>query len=443
MTLRLNPALDEQELYEFAVDTEHWAMLDQIADHPHAWPELSEWARLMAADPKQAAPPPEPSATKRRGLLYRAHPPLIDVKDQSDDDGVRPMSGGPASDDAEPDQHANDVDTDLTAIIASFDRFDDEHSLPEGNMTDHDDADEDDAASSVPRVNARTLARTAGAMLLVVLLVAGGMTVRHVQQTRESARRQTAAAQAVSRCSTAADAASTARKEYRTMLDDATSLAGTTKADSLADTTLLDELSALVEASDSGTAIAACPTNSAEKATANERINRKAAKEYQSMTSSLGKAMDDVETSKLDKIIATARKLLESSKGKVSDDSVRTTLRKAIDARDAAAIAKASKTVNDNIAAKTKADKEAEERKAEEEKRRAEQEQKEQEEAAQPRQSTPSWTPSYTPSYSTPSTPSVPQQTAPQQQSVPQQSKPSTPQQSTPKTDPGNDGSML
>ncbi|NEG89836.1 hypothetical protein [Bifidobacterium aerophilum] len=438
MTLRLNPALDEQELYEFAVDTEHWAMLDQIADHPHAWPELSEWARLMAADPKQAAPPPEPSATKRRGLLYRAHPPLIDVKDQSDDDGVRPMSGGPASDDAEPDRHANDVDTDLTATIASFDRFDNEHSLSEGNMTDHDDADEDDAASSVPRVNARMLAMTAGAMLLVVLLVAGGVVVWHLQQARESARRQTVTAQAVSRCSAAADAAKAARKEYRAMLDDAVSLTDATKADSLADTTLLDDLSALVEASDSETAIEACPTDSAEKATANERINRKAAKEYRRMTSSLGKAMDDVEASKLDKIIATARKLLESSKGKVSDDSVRTTLRKAIDARDAAAIAKASKTVNDSIAAKTKADKEAEE------KRRAEQEQKEQEKAAQSQPSTPSWTPSYTPSHSTPSTPSVPQQqTAPQQQSVPQQSKPSTPQQSTPKTDPGNDGSML
>lgn len=90
-----------------------------------------------------------------------------------------------------------------------------------------------------------------------------------------------------------------------------------------------------------------------------------------------------VEASKLDKTVDDASRLLKDSEGKVQDARTRETLSKAIKARDAVAIAKAVKAVNDSKAAKEKADAEAK-AKAEQEaaKRKAEEES-----AAEPQQS--------------------------------------------------------
>lgn len=86
-----------------------------------------------------------------------------------------------------------------------------------------------------------------------------------------------------------------------------------------------------------------------------------------------------VEASKLDKTVDDASRLLKDSEGKVQDARTRETLSKAIKARDAVAIAKAVKSVNDSKAAKEKADAEAK-AKADEEaaKRKAEEEAAEQ-----------------------------------------------------------------
>ena len=67
-------------------------------------------------------------------------------------------------------------------------------------------------------------------------------------------------------------------------------------------------------------------------------------------------AVKTVEASKLDKTIDDASRLLKDSEGKVQDARTRETLSKAIKARDAVAIAKAVKAVNDSKAAKAKAD---------------------------------------------------------------------------------------
>jgi len=80
---------------------------------------------------------------------------------------------------------------------------------------------------------------------------------------------------------------------------------------------------------------------------------------YEKHTGSLKKAVDAVNDSKLAKTIDTAKTLLESSNGNVQDDKTREELSKAIEAKDEAAIAKASKAVNDSIAVKQKADEEA------------------------------------------------------------------------------------
>ena len=81
---------------------------------------------------------------------------------------------------------------------------------------------------------------------------------------------------------------------------------------------------------------------------------------------SLENAVRAVNDSKLEKTVSDAERLLNDSDGKVQDASTRDELSKAVKAKDADAIAAASKKVNDSMAAKTKADEEAQ-RKAEEE----------------------------------------------------------------------------
>ena len=70
-------------------------------------------------------------------------------------------------------------------------------------------------------------------------------------------------------------------------------------------------------------------------------------------------AVKAVETSKLDKTVDDASRLLKDSEGKVQDDKTRDALKQAIAKRDADAIAKAVRAVNDSKTAKEKADAEA------------------------------------------------------------------------------------
>lgn len=109
----------------------------------------------------------------------------------------------------------------------------------------------------------------------------------------------------------------------------------------------------------------------------------RSAKTAKTSVKAIRTAVKAVEASKLDKTVDDASRLLKDSEGKVQDARTRETLSKAIKARDAVAIAKAVKAVNDSKAAKEKADAEAK-AKAEQEaaKRKAEEES-----AAEPQQS--------------------------------------------------------
>lgn len=80
---------------------------------------------------------------------------------------------------------------------------------------------------------------------------------------------------------------------------------------------------------------------------------------YAKHTKSLKAAVGAVNDSKLEKTVSDAERLLKDSDGKVQDASTRDELSKAIKAKDADAIASASKKVNDSVTAKTKADAEA------------------------------------------------------------------------------------
>ena len=120
---------------------------------------------------------------------------------------------------------------------------------------------------------------------------------------------------------------------------------------------------------------------------------------YGKHAKSLENAVRAVNDSKLAKTVSDAERLLKDSDGKVQDAKTRDELSKAIKAKDADAIASASKKVNDSMAAKTKADAEA--------KAKAEQEAQAQAAAeaaaqaqAQTQQSYSAPQQSYTPSYS-------------------------------------------
>ena len=80
---------------------------------------------------------------------------------------------------------------------------------------------------------------------------------------------------------------------------------------------------------------------------------------YKAHTKSLNGLANAVETSKLDKTVDDANALYKQTDGKVADDKTRASLLDAIKKRDADAIAKAVKEVNESKTAREKADAEA------------------------------------------------------------------------------------
>lgn len=113
----------------------------------------------------------------------------------------------------------------------------------------------------------------------------------------------------------------------------------------------------------------------------------------------LESAVKAVESSKLDKTVADADGLYKATEGNVQDEKTREALKQAIAKRDAGAIAKAVKSVNDSKAAKEKADAEA---KAKAEQEAAAQAAAEAAAQTQTQQSYSTPRQSYTPSYSAP-----------------------------------------
>ena len=85
----------------------------------------------------------------------------------------------------------------------------------------------------------------------------------------------------------------------------------------------------------------------------------KATKTVKTDMKTLKSAVEAVMSSKLDKTVDDANNLYKSTDGKVQDDKTREALAKAIKSRDAEAIGKTVKAVNDSKAAKEKADAEA------------------------------------------------------------------------------------
>lgn len=229
------------------------------------------------------------------------------------------------------------------------------------------------------------------AAVAAVALVAGGVCgYRAYENHRVSMAREA--------CQSAVTDLNKAVKSYKALLGaDATTAAVKTDATSVKDAKTLDALRKAAGVETPG--MVKC--DASDKTGLDEATAKadKTTKGVNADAKALESAVKAVESSKLDKTVADADGLYKATEGNVQDEKTREALKQAIAKRDAGAIAKAVKSVNDSKAAKEKADAEA--------KAKAEQEAQAQAAAeaaaqAQAQQSYSAPRQSYTPSYSTP-----------------------------------------
>ena len=203
------------------------------------------------------------------------------------------------------------------------------------------------AGPEKPRKDRRRIIIGAAAVAVAVL-VAGGVCAHRAYESHQASVARDACESAV------ADQAK-AVKAYKTLLgSDATVAVLKTDAKSVKDAKTVDTLKRAA-----AVRLPAMVKCDASKAADLDAAAAKAARTVKSDTKALETAAKAVESSKLDKTVADADALYKATDGKVQDDKTRDALKQAIAKRDAAAIAKAVKSVNDSKTAKEKADAEA------------------------------------------------------------------------------------
>lgn len=189
------------------------------------------------------------------------------------------------------------------------------------------------------------------AAVAAVALVAGGVCgYRAYENHRVSVARQA--------CQSAVTDLGKTVKSYKALLGaDATTAALKTDATGVKDVKTLDALKRAVGAETP--AMVKC--DASDKTGLDEATAKadKTARSVKAAAKTLQAAVRAVESSKLDKTVADADGLYRATEGKVQDDKTRDALKQAIAKRDADAIAKAVKAVNDSKTAKEKADAEA------------------------------------------------------------------------------------
>lgn len=188
------------------------------------------------------------------------------------------------------------------------------------------------------------------AAVAVVLAVGGVCGYRAWEDHRVSVARGA--------CGSAVAAQKKAVDSYRTLLGaDATTAALKTDVKAVKDAKTLDALKRAVGAETP--AMVKC--DASDKTGLDEATAKadKTARSVKADAKTLQTAVRAVESSKLDKTVADADGLYRATEGKVQDDKTRDALKQAIAKRDADAIAKAVRAVNDSKTAKDQADAEA------------------------------------------------------------------------------------
>ena len=189
------------------------------------------------------------------------------------------------------------------------------------------------------------------AAVAAAALVAGGVCgYRAYENHRVSVARQA--------CQSAVTDLGKTVKSYKALLGaDATTAALKTDATGVKDVKTLD---ALKQAAGAETpAVVKCDASGKAGLDAAAAKADKTARSVKAAAKALESAVKAVESSKLDKTVDDADGLYKATEGKVQDDKTRASLLDAIKKRDADAIAKAVKVVNDSKTAKEKADAEA------------------------------------------------------------------------------------
>lgn len=240
------------------------------------------------------------------------------------------------------------------------------------------------------RKNRRTVVIGVAAAAAVALVAGGVYGYRAYENHRVSMARQA--------CQSAVTDLGKTVKSYKALLGaDATTAALKTDATSVRDAKTLDALKQAAGAETPG--MVKCDASDKIGLDAAAAKADKADKGVKADAKALESAVKAVESSKLDKTVADADGLYKATEGNVQDEKTREALKQAIAKRDAGAIAKAVKSVNDSKAAKEKADAEA---KAKAEQEAAAQAAAEAAAQSQTQQSYSAPRQSYTPSYSAP-----------------------------------------
>lgn len=207
-----------------------------------------------------------------------------------------------------------------------------------------------DGTVSAGRKNRRPVVIGVAAVAAVALVAGGVCGYRAYENHRVSVARQA--------CQSAVTDLGKTVKSYKALLGaDATTAALKTDATGVKDVKTLDALKRAVGAETP--AMVKC--DASDKTGLDEATAKadKTARSVKADVKTLQAAVRAVESSKLDKTVDDADGLYRATEGKVQDDKTRDALKQAIAKRDADAIAKAVRAVNDSKTAKDQADAEA------------------------------------------------------------------------------------
>ena len=223
-------------------------------------------------------------------------------------------------------------------------------------MSEEDKVPSPDGTGVVPEPEPETVRRRpkwlapAAVGCVLVLLAVGGVAGYRVWSARELAEAREA-------CAVAADGARGAANDYNAVVNGQAADASAVTADQVKDARTVDALAKALKTT--VPEYEGCVADSkAGLDEATSKLDRQAAW-YKTHAASLGKAVKAVESSRLDRTVEDAEKLLADSKGRVADEKTRSMLEQAIKDRDADAIGEAVNAVDGSVKAKEKADADA------------------------------------------------------------------------------------
>ena len=186
-------------------------------------------------------------------------------------------------------------------------------------------------------------------VVALALLTAGGIAWKtHTDRLMAEARAD---------CAAESERLHVATTAYNALLNGKAASMANTDVKSVKDTKTLDALSKAVKASTPKAV--SCKADSRDAVVTDTKAITANTAWYWTHGKSLNRLVNAVETSKLDKTVDDANALYKETDGKVADGKTRASLLDAIKKRDADAIAKAVKAVNESKAAKEQADAEA------------------------------------------------------------------------------------